>query len=326
MTRRLVCFLLPLTAMILMLGVRPAGAQLVEEEKVGRLTIGGTLGFQLTAMGDVNDNIAVVNTFLDRDLIQPLDDVDVGLLTSLDVRYRLGQTPPEEDPTASVPFTKRLSIGFAWGGLNTWSDFDVTRSTVRFFSRATTYYPYVLYHFPFIEPIAPRVQVYAGGGPIFLKAGRVEWSLEDNTTNNFLVDGDLAELSGSGKASGSGTGFTLQAGASFQLNSRFSVALDAGYRRAKISNLTLDEADGGEPERFPGGDGVEDVTREPGDWAIIDFFLRDPNGSFDGRNRQDPENDDGTGGCPDCPLYYRGGPLEVDYSGAFSTISFRVHF
>ena len=325
MMRRLVCFLLPLGALMLMLGARPAAAQLVDEEGVGRLTIGGTLGFQLTAMGDVNDNISVVNRFLDRDLIQPLDKVNVGLLTSLDVRYRLGRTPPEE-PGETASFMDRLSLGFAWGGLNTWSDFDVTRSTVRFFSRATTYYPYILYHFAFIEPLEPRAQVYAGGGPIFLRAGRVEWSLEDNTSNNFLVDGDLAELSGSGKASGSGTGFTLQGGASYQLSPMLSVALDFGYRRARMTNLSLDEADGGEPERFPGGDGAEDVTREPGDWAIIDFFLRDPNGEYNGRNRRDPEEDDGSGGCPDCPLYYRGGPLEVDYSGAFSTISFRLHF
>ena len=322
MIRRLFGFFLPVLAMaFLVAAARPVGAQIVDEEGVGRLTIGGGLGVQLTAMKDVNDNIDVVNSFLRRAGIRTLDPIHTGVLSHLDVRYRLGQTPPEE-PGESVSFLERLELGFAWGGLNTWSKFTVEDAEVRFFSRATTFYPYVLYHFPFIEPLEPRAQVYVGGGPIFLRAGRVEWSLRDSTGNGFLVDGDLAELSGHGKASGSATGYTLQAGASYQLGKRFSVAWDFGYRKAKMSNLKLEEAVGFE-ERFPGGQGGNVIIREPGEWAIIDFFLRDPNGEFDGKKRTDPPED---GGCADCPLYYRGGPMEVDYSGPYTTLTFRIHF
>jgi len=326
MIRRQVRFpalLLALSALVL--GAMPARAQLVDEEGVGRLTIGGTLGFQLTSMSDVNDNFGVVNRALGYAGMRSMDPIHAGLLTQLDVRYKLGQTPPEE-PGEPVSFLHRLSIGFGWGAINARSGFETTRVGTRFYTRSTTYYPYVLYHFPFLETVAPRTSIYAGGGPLFLKAGTVEWTLKDLTVNNFLPgpEGDLAEFSGKGRATGTGTGLVLMGGGSFQLSSRFSVAMDAGYRLAKLSNLQLQEAVG-DTERFPGSDlpGTT-VIREPGDWAIIDFFLRDPNAVWDGRRRTDPKNPDG--GCADCPVYYTGGPLKVNYSGLFATFSFRVHF
>ena len=80
----------------------------------------------------------------------------------------------------------------------------------------------------------------------------------------------------------------------------------------------------GDTERFNGSDiPGQNVIREPGDWAIIDFFMGDPNAVWDGRKRTDPKDQ---GGCADCPLYYSGGPIEVDYSGLFATLSLRVHF
>lgn len=301
----------------------PAGAQLVDEEGVGRLTIGGGVGVLVPTMGAVNDNFGVVNPFLQRDEIRRLDKVKEGLLTHLDVRYRLGKTPPE-DPLEEISLRDRISIGFAWGAVNARSEInDITRVAVRFYTRSTTYYPYLLYHFPFFEQKVPRLQLTAGGGPWFLRSGYVEWKLNDMTTNIFLVDGDISELAGTAKASGSATGFVFQAGASYMLNHRFSVAADFGYRRAKMSNVHLDEAVG-QDKRFPGDDNpdTQDVVRRPGDWAVIDFFMRDKNAEYNGTKRTDPTD---VGGCQDCPLYYEGGPLEVDYSGPFVALTLRLH-
>jgi hypothetical protein len=304
---------------------QPARAQLVDEEAVGRLTIGGGVGLLVPAMSEVNDNFDVINPFLRRDEIRTLDDVNAGLLTHLDVRFRLGNTPPEE-PDEEISLLDRLSVGFAWGAINAQSDIDnITRANVNFYSRATTYYPYVLYHLPFLEPTTPRLQLLVGGGPLFVRSGFVEWSLGDSTSNIFLVDGDISELAGRARASGSATGFVLQGGASFMLNSKFSVAADVGYRRAKMSNLTLDGAVG-QDKRFPGDDDptTEDVVRRLGDWAVIDFFLRDRNAEFEGRKRTDPETE---GGCASCPSpYYEGGDLEIDYSGPFVIVTLRIHF
>ncbi len=325
MIRTLVGRAVPVVAILaLALRAAPAGAQLVDEEGVGRLTIGAGLGVQLTSMSDVNQNIDVVNTFLSRSDVRGLNHVNAGVLTQADIRYRLGKSPNEDDPTAPVSFLKRLELGFSWGGINARSEFDVSWAAARFYSRATMYYPYLLYHLRFIEPIVPRAQVYVGGGPVFLRKGTVDWHLHDFTTNNFLQDGDLAELSGEGKATGSGTGFAFMTGGSFQLNHRFSVALDMGYRRAKLGNIKLQEAVG-DTERFGGTDtgNGQNIVREPGDWAVIDFFLRNPGGEFEGRKRTDPVDQ---GGCAGCPLYFKGGPMEIDYSGFFTNLSFRVHF
>jgi hypothetical protein len=302
----------------------PARAQLVDEEGVGRLTIGGGVGLLVPAMGDVNDNIRVANPFLQRDEIRKMDSVKETLLSHLDVRFRLGRTPPE-DPMEETGLVDRISIGFSWGAVNARSEInDITRVRTRFYSRATTYYAYLLYHFPFFEQKVPRLQLTAGGGPWLLRNGSVEWEIEDRTNNIFLVDGDISELAGSAKASGSATGFVLQAGGSYMLSRRFSIAGDIGYRRGKMSNVTLDEAVG-QDKRFPGDEDpeTEDIVRRPGDWAVIDFFKRDTNAVFEGRKRTDPEDD---GGCETCPLYYEGDPLEVDYSGPFLAVTLRAHF
>ena len=304
----------------------PVAAQIVNEENVGRLTIGPSIGFLLPSMGDVNDNLDVVNRFLAREDVVGLDDVNQALLTGLDIRYRLGNTP---DTTET--FMDRLTVGFNWGAINVHRQLEVTRADVRFFSRATTYSAYVLYHLPYLESKWPRTQVTVGGGPVYLQSGTVEWVLLDHTTNNFFTEiedgvGDLSELTGRGKASGNGLGVNLQAGGSFMLNRRFSVGLDLGYRLAKISDLELDEATGQTDLRFPNPDEVP-VERQPGDWAIIDFFFRDPNTTYEDRNRNDaPDREPETGGCDGCPMYYGGGPLEIDYSGLFANLSLRVHF
>jgi hypothetical protein len=285
-------------------------------------------------MGDVNDNLDVVSRFLARDEIRSMDRIQEGLLTQVDIRYRLG-TSPKEEPGEGASLKDRIAVGFSWGAVSARSQFtDVTRAVARFYSRATTYYPYVLYHLPFLETKAPRAQLVVGGGPLLLRSGDVEWIFIDNTANAFFSDfengvGDISELAGKAEASGSGMGFVLQGGGTYMLNRRFSVALDVGYRRAKIDNLTLDSAVGQEDLRFPEPDpGSGDVIRRPGDWAVIDFFLRDRNAVFEGRRRTDPGDDEPeTGGCADCPLYFpEDGPLEVDYSGPFATVTFRAHF
>ena len=308
----------------------PAAAQIVNEENVGRLTIGPTIGILLPSMGRVNDNLDIVNRFLAREDVVGLDPVNEALLTGLDIRYRLGNTPVSEPDTAES-FLDRVSIGFNWGAINVHKQLEVTRADVRFFSRATTYSAYVLYHLPFFESKWPRTQLLVGGGPVYLQSGAVEWVLLDHTTNNFFTEiedgvGDLSELTGRGVASGNGLGVNLQGGGTFMLNRRFSVGLDLGYRLAKISDLELTEATGQDDLRFPNPEEVE-VSRQPGDWAIIDFFYRDRNTTYEGRNRNDPgDREPETGGCEGCPLYYEGGPLEIDYSGLFANITLRAHF
>jgi hypothetical protein len=244
-------------------------------------------------------------------------------MSHLDVRFRLGRTPPE-DPLEETSWLDRITIGFAWGAVNSRSEInDITRVQVRFYSRATTYYPFVLYHFPFFEQKVSRLQVTAGGGPLLLRSGYVEWMLNDRTINIFLEDGDISEVAGTAKAAGSATGFVLQAGGSYMLSSTFSLAGEIGYRRGKMSNVVLNEAVG-QDKRFPGDDDpeTEEIVRRPGDWAVIDFFMRDDDAVYDGRKRTDPKDD---GGCEDCPLYYDGGPLEVDYSGPFISLTLRAH-
>jgi len=292
-----------------------ASAQTIDEEPVGRLTIGGNIGVVLPSMSDVNDNFHVVNPFLNRDEIRNMDDINASLLTGLDLRLKLRD---------------HLSIGFNWGAVAARSSIDVDRADVRFFSRATTYQANLYYHFPFIEAYSERTQLYVGAGLVFLRSGHVEWSLEDHTTNFFLVDGDISELSGKGVATADGNGYSFLVGGSFQLTTRFSIAVDTGYRFAKLDNLELQEVEGFR-ERFniDQNDPTQDVFREPGDWAIWDFFFRDPNAQTnDGRRRTDPvvPGEEKTG-CDGCPLYYgSGGPIEVDYSGPFTQVSFRVHF
>ena len=227
-----------LAILVLVLGAMPARAQLVDEEGVGRLTIGGGLGFQLTSMSDVNRNFDIANRALAYGGMRTIDKMKVGVVTNLDVRYKLGQTPSEE-PGETVPFMKRLSVGFAWGAINARSGFSTTRAGVRFFTRSTTYYPYVLYHFPFIENVAPRTSLYAGGGPLFLKAGTVDWGLTDMSINNFLPgpEGDLAEFSGQGSATGTGTGLVLMGGdrSSSTIGSRSPSTPDTGWPSSPTS-------------------------------------------------------------------------------------------
>ena len=79
------------------------------------------------------------------------------------------------------------------------------------------------------------------------------------------------------------------------------------------------------------------VIRDPGVWSVVDFFERDGGGEYKGSRRSDPklqdEEDEVGGGygcgdpqkCREEP-YFSGDPLEVDFSGPFSTLTLRVHF
>src|SRR5262245_65876837 len=87
----------------------PARAQIVNEENVGRLTIGGGVGILLPSMGQVNDNIDVLNPFLAREEVRGLDQIKKALLTNLDIRYRLGNTPRTE-PGQNATVLDRLSV------------------------------------------------------------------------------------------------------------------------------------------------------------------------------------------------------------------------
>ena len=77
-----------------------ARAQLVDEESVGRLTIGLGIGVMVPNMQDVNDNAEIVSRFLARDEIRGLDPIHEGLVTHLDLRYRLSAMVADEYATA----------------------------------------------------------------------------------------------------------------------------------------------------------------------------------------------------------------------------------
>jgi hypothetical protein len=322
------------------LSAHPASAQLYNEETVGRLRIGGTIGGVLSSMSGINDNINVVNGALALDEIRPMDEINVPLLTALEVRYRLGRTP-KEDPDEPHRLLDRITLGFAWGALNASSTIDnIQRVSVNLSTRATTYYPYVFYELPFFDSSQPRLESYIGGGPYFLTNGIVDWTLIDFTNNSFIDEPgipDISELAGQANATVSGTGAVLQGGIQFMLNKRFSVSTDFGYRFADLTNLVLVSAQG-QDARFPGDPAN---VRRPDDWSVIDFFLRDRNAVYDGeRPGHQEEIDDGVyppgpwkrdtpkteGGCDTCPLYYTGGQLDVDFSGPFASISLWVHF
>jgi len=318
----------------------PARGQLYNEETVGRLRIGGTIGGVLSSMSAVNDNIGVVNGALALDEITSLSKINTSLLTALEIRYRLGRTP-KEDPDEPHRFLDRFTLGFAWGALQAGSTIDnIERVYVNYWSRATTYYPYLLYELPFFDTTQPRLETYVGGGPYFLTSGTVNWTLTDFTSNSFIdFPGipDISELAGVAQAEGSATGAVLQGGIQFMLNKRFSVSADLGYRFAQMSNVTLLSAQG-QDARFPGD---PSQVRRPDDWSVIDFFLRDRNAVYDGQRPGHQEGiDEGVyppgpwkrdtpktqGGCETCPLYYTGGQLDVDFSGPFGSVSFWVHF
>ncbi len=304
-----------------------AHAQIVDEEGIGRLSIGGLIGMGLTSMSDVNQNIDVANRFLRTEEVRDMDHVNTGILTGLDIRYKFSQTPLVPDDEGNVDgeisFLQRFGLGFTLGAVNSESSFDVSRATTRFYSRATTYYPYLMWFAPWIEESLPRMTLYFAGGPLFLTGGSVEWALGDSTTNNFIEEGDLSEIAGSSRGTNDGVGFIVQAGSGFQLNSMFSVTLDVGYRAANTSATLTDAV--GQDKRFTGDDDPDNITvvRRPGDWSVIDFWRRSPTGEFEGRNRPDDMED---GGCADCPLYYTGDAIDIDFSGFFASLSFRVHF
>ena len=284
------------TLVVISITTVPAFGQLVEEESVGRLTIGGGVGAAFPSLKAVNQNVGIVNPFLRRDEIRPLNRINEALLTNMEIRYRLGNTPKEE-AEETVSFLDRISVGFSWGAITARTEInDVTRVGVRFYSRATTYYPFLLYHLPFLESSQPRIQLVVGGGPLFLRSGVVEWHVDDRTTNDFIVEGDISELAGFANASGSAQGFVVQGGGYFMLNSRFSVGMDVGYRSGTMSDLTLNDAVGQE-RRFPGDDDPDtpDIVRRLGDWSVIDFFFRDPDAVWDGRDRNDPGPDPADG-------------------------------
>jgi hypothetical protein len=307
-----------------------ARAQIVNEEAVGRLTVGAGLGILVPSMSDVDSNFRVVNGILQNHQLRSVKDVNEAVLSYLEVRYRLGRTPPEEIGT-EISFKDRISMGFSWGAINAESSFETEQADVLFYARATTYYPHVLYHLPFTEEKLPRLQVMAGGGPLLLRNAYIEWSVHDRTSNTpgFIVDGDLSELAGQSRASADGLGFIVQAASSFQLNKTFSLGLDLGYRFATLSDIQLNDASG-EASRFSSSGG-DVIVRDPGIWSIVDFWKRSRDAEHKGSRRTDPkrpdEEDEQGGGCAGCrDPYFEGGDIDVDFSGPFAAVALRVHF
>ena len=96
MTRRL------LSAALVAVGLGAPGllgeawGQIVNEEAVGKLTIGAGLGVLVPSMSELDANFDVVNSILQRHQLRSVKDVNEAILSHLEVRYRLGRTPPHK--------------------------------------------------------------------------------------------------------------------------------------------------------------------------------------------------------------------------------------
>jgi hypothetical protein len=285
-----------------------AGAEIVDEEEVGRLTIGLYFGYGGASMDAFNENIGVVNHFLTHQGIQIREADTFGGSANIEgeLRYKFGD---------------RFSVGVGVGNAESKSAFDVTFAAVDFYTRTTIWSVMGYYHLPFVQSaeafaaVADRMSIYVGAGPLLLTKGRAHMRITDRTTEpSFNVDGDLIELDGQGDATGTGSGLQGVLGASYMLNSRFSFAGEVGYRVAKISDLELVKFEGDITDQE-----FEDL-REPGNDAILDFFRRE-RGAREARGI--PENDIEGDPIP----YYSDfdGPLELDFSGVTLQAAFRIH-
>jgi hypothetical protein len=284
-------------------------AQIIDEEEVGRLTIGGSIGFGGNSMSRYNENIGVVNHFISRQGV-PLrnaDELDGGSIVRGEIRYKMSD---------------RFVIGFGVGNAESKSAFDVQLGATNFYARSTLVMPALYYNLPFVQTseafinVADRVNLYVGGGPICYTNARTRMLIIDRSTEPvFNVDGDLGELDGEAEASGTGFGFQGLIGGSYQLTKTFSVAAEAGYRIGKVSDLKIDKL-----MSFVRDDTENDPNRrEYGDRTIEDFFERDE------RPTDPPFPDRDIEGDP-IPYYSDfDGPLDLDFSGITLTIGLRMH-
>lgn len=286
-----------------------ADAQIIDEEEVGRLTIGGAIGYGGNSMSRYNENIGVVNHFITRQGVplREADDLNGGAIARAELRYKMSE---------------RFVIGFGIGNAESKSAFDVQLGATNFYARSTLLMPALYYNLPFVQNseafinVADRVNLYVGGGPIFYTNARTRMLIVDNSTEPvFNVDGDLGELDGEAEASGTGFGFQGLMGGSYQLTRTFSVALEAGYRIGKVSDLKIDRL-----MSFVRDDTENDPNRrEYGDRTIEDFFERDE------RPTDPPFPDRDIEGDP-IPYYSDfDGPLDLDFSGVTVTIGLRMH-
>lgn len=285
----------------------PLRAQIIDEEDVGRLTLGFMLGYSGNSMGRFNENIGVVNYFLTHQGIQirPADKLNGGNSVRGEARYKLSES---------------FSVGLGVAGTESQSGFSVTFGGVDFYSRATLWTPSLYYSFPFVrssskfESVADRLILYAGGGPVIIRNARAHMRITDRSREPFFdEEGDVSELSGRGDATGTGLGVQGLIGASYQLTRAISVVGEAGYRHARVTELTVKNVEGF-IEPFTQ---LDPVPREPGDQAVYDFFDR--------KKRADglPEEDINGAHIP----YYSDfdGPLDLDFSGVVLQVGLRLH-
>jgi hypothetical protein len=294
-------------AVVLVVNPIPASSEIVDEEEVGRFTFGLHFGYTQVRMSEYNENIDVVNHWLTNQGIPLREAEHLKGSSSIkgELRYKFG---------------KRFSFGLGVGNTEAKSSFYVTFGDVNFYARSTVWSAMGYYHLPFVDnwgELADRMSLYVGAGPVLLTNGSTHMRIADRTTEPvFDQDGDLIELDGEGDGRGNGGGLQGIAGASYQLNSRFSVAAEVGYRSARINDLELSNVVGydrdiaeEDPER-----------REPLEGAILDFFRRPPGARGE---RGIPSEDIEGNHIP----YYSDheGPLELDFSGVLAHVSFRVH-
>jgi len=283
-----------------------ASAQIIDEEDVGRFTLGAMIGYAGNSMSRYNENIDVVNHFLTNQGI-PLREADGfsgGASVQGEVRYRVSD---------------RWIVGFGVANSESKSAFDVTLGAVDFYARSTLYIPSVYYVLPFIQnsekfaSVADRMNMYIGAGPVFFTRARTHMQIIDRSNEPvFNIDGDLGELDGDGDANGSAVGMQALFGTSYQLTAALSLAAEIGYRFGQVNDLEVTNATG-----YVRDDTENDENRrEPGDDAIINFFERDDREGV-------PEEDIEGNPIP----YYSDYPddLNLDFSGFLVQLGFRIH-
>lgn len=302
-------FTVGVTLLALVAGeVRPARAEVIDEKEVSHLSLGFMLGYAGAKMDRFNQNIRVVNHFLTTQGL-PLREADAmggAASAQAEVRYKLND---------------HFSVGFGAANVESRSAFSVLFAEVNFYARTTALSPMVYYHLPFVQsasaflPVADRMSLYLGAGPVFLSKGYGLVRIIDRSIEPvFNVDGDMGELDGEGYVTGTGTGFRGLVGGSYQLTRRFSFAAEVGYRYGKVNSPKVQQARGFD-RAITGND--PNARPDPGDQAIKDFFEREQ------RAAGLPEQDINRNHIP----YYSDfkSPLNLDFSGLTLQVGFRIH-
>lgn len=284
-----------------------ASAQIIDEEEVGRFTIGGMAGYAGNSMGRYNENIDVVNYFLTTQgiALREADGFNGGASGTAELRYRVSD---------------RWIVGFGVANSESKSSFSVTLGEVDFHARSTLYIPSIYYVLPFVQSsesfssVADRMNLYLGAAPVFFTRARTQMRIVDRSNEPvFDIDGDLGELDGEGDADGTAIGLQGLLGISYQLTAALSLAGEVGYRYGKVTDLNVTKTEG-----YVRDDTESDENRrEPGDQAIIDFFDREDRA--DGLPNEDIEGNE-------IPYYSDfADKLDLDFSGFLIQIGFRIH-